>query len=77
MKQLSTEILIANLYNENTPADTAEIDEQVSQSWFLQEKSNVLTEAMGLLQEGWQHPRAAIIDSILQYAEKRQQTLPA
>ncbi len=69
MKQFSTDDLIADLYHENNPEISAALQEAISQNWALQEKKQVIVEAVQLLQSGWQHPRASIISNLLAYAE--------
>ncbi len=77
MKQFSTEDLITNLYQENSPETSAQISESIDQSWPLQEKQAVLLDAVQLLQEGWKHPRATIIEQIMAYAAKQQEGIHA
>jgi len=70
MKQFSTEDLIAEIYNENSDHQSDVLQEALNSNWALQEKKAVIEEAISILQGGWQHPRAAIIQSILAYAER-------
>jgi hypothetical protein len=64
------EELIQYLYNETSPARTAEIDEALQRDWTLREKLEVLQNSVQLLPKTLESPRTEAVKRILTYARE-------
>ena len=58
------------LYNETSPAQTAQIKAALETDWSLREKFEVITSAQKRLEALKMSPSQQTIDNILSYAEK-------
>jgi hypothetical protein len=70
MHNFTPEDLVQYLYNETSPARTAEIKAALETDWSLREKFEVLTSAQSRLEALKMSPSQQTIDNILSYAEK-------
>jgi hypothetical protein len=70
MHNFTPEDLVQYLYNETSPAQTAEIKAALETDWSLREKFEVLTSAQNRLEALKMSPSQQTIDNILSYAEK-------
>lgn len=70
MYKFTPEDLIQYLYNETSPARTAEITAALESDWSLREKFEVITSAQKRLEALKMSPSQQTIDNILSYAEK-------
>lgn len=70
MHNFTPEDLLLYLYNETSPAQTAEIKAALETDWSLREKFEVITSAQEKLGTLKMSPSQKTIDSILSYAEK-------
>jgi hypothetical protein len=69
MSNFTPEHLIAYHYGELSPTERQEIEFALSQSWPLQEKYKVITEASSLLNKGLKSPGWRSIQSVLNHAQ--------
>jgi hypothetical protein len=70
MHNFTPEDLLQYLYNETSPAQTAEIKAALETDWSLREKFEVITSAQSRLEALKMSPSQQTIDNILSYAEK-------
>ena len=70
MHNFTPEDLIQYLYNETSPAQTAQIKAALETDWSLREKFEVITSAQSRLEALKMSPSQQTIDNILSYAEK-------
>ena len=70
MHNFTPEDLLQYLYNETSPAQTAEIKAALESDWSLREKFEVITAAQKRLEALKLSPSQQTIDNILNYAEK-------
>lgn len=70
MHNFTPEDLLLYLYNETSPAKTAEIKAALETDWSLREKFEVITSAQKRLEALKMSPSQQTIDNILNYAEK-------
>ncbi len=70
MHNFTPEDLLLYLYNETSPAQTAEIKAALEMDWSLREKFEVITSAIQRLEPLKMSPSKQTIDNILNYAEK-------
>ena len=70
MHNFTPEDLLQYLYNETSPAQTAEIKAALESDWSLREKFEVITTAQKRLEALKLSPSQQTIDNILNYAEK-------
>ena len=70
MHNFTPEDLLQYLYNETSPAQTAEIKAALETDWSLREKFEVITSAQKRLEALKMSPSQQTIDNILNYAEK-------
>jgi hypothetical protein len=70
MHNFTPEDLLLYLYNETSPAQTAEIKAALETDWSLREKFEVITSAQSKLEALKMSPSQQTIDNILNYAEK-------
>lgn len=70
MHNFTPEDLLLYLYNETSPAQTAEIKAALETDWSLREKFEALTSAQKRLGALKMSPRQQTVDNILNYAEK-------
>jgi hypothetical protein len=70
MHNFTPEDLLQYLYNETSPARTAEIKAALETDWSLREKFEVITSAQSRLETLKMSPSQQTIDNILSYAEK-------
>ena len=70
MHNFTPEDLLQYLYNETSPAKTAEIKAALETDWSLREKFEVITSAQKRLETLKMSPSQQTIDNILNYAEK-------
>jgi hypothetical protein len=70
MHNFTPEDLLQYLYNETSPAKTAEIKAALETDWSLREKFEVITSAQKRLEALKMSPSQQTIDNILNYAEK-------
>ena len=70
MHNFTPEDLLLYLYNETSPAQTAQIKAALEIDWSLREKFEVITSAKKRLQALKMSPSQKTIDNILNYAEK-------
>jgi len=70
MHNFTPEDLLQYLYNETSPAQTAEIKAALETDWSLREKFEVITSAQCRLEALKMSPSQKTIDNILSYAEK-------
>ncbi len=70
MHNFTPEDLLQYLYNETSPAKTAEIKAALESDWSLREKFEVITSAQKRLEALKMSPSQQTIDNILNYAEK-------
>jgi len=70
MHNFTPEDLLQYLYNETSPAQTAEIKAALETDWSLREKFEVITSAQKRLEALKMSPSQKTIDNILSYAEK-------
>ena len=70
MHNFTPEDLLLYLYNETSPAQTAEIKAALESDWSLREKFEVITSAQKRLVALKMSPSQQTIDKILNYAEK-------
>lgn len=70
MHNFTPEDLLLYLYNETSPAQTAEIKAALETDWSLREKFEVITSAQQRLEPLKMSPSKQTIDNILIYAEK-------
>lgn len=70
MHNFTPEDLLQYLYNETSPARTAEIKAALETDWSLREKFEVITSAQSRLESLKMSPSQKSIDNILSYAEK-------
>lgn len=64
------EELMQYLYNETSPARTAQIEEMLQTDWSLREKLEVLQNAMQTLDRPLESPRAEAVLNVLNYARE-------
>lgn len=70
MHNFTPEDLLQYLYNETSPAQTAQIKAALETDWSLREKFEVITSAQSRLEALKMLPSQQTIDNILSYAEK-------
>ena len=70
MHNFTPEDLLQYLYNETSPAQTAEIKAALETDWSLREKFEVITSAQQRLEALKMSPSQQTIDNILNYAER-------
>ncbi len=70
MHNFTPEDLLQYLYNETSPAQTAQIKAALESDWNLREKFEVITSAQSRLEALKMSPSQQTIDNILSYAEK-------
>ncbi|MBK7308181.1 MAG: hypothetical protein IPI88_14935 [Chitinophagaceae bacterium] len=70
MHNFTPEDLLRYLYNETSPAQTAQIKAALETDWSLREKFEVITSAQSRLEALKMSPSQQTIDNILSYAEK-------
>ncbi len=70
MHNFTPEDLLQYLYNETSPAQTAQIKAALETDWSLREKFEVITSAQKRLEALKLSPSQQTIDNILNYAEK-------
>ncbi len=70
MHNFTPEDLLQYLYNETSPAQTAQIKAALETDWGLREKFEVITSAQKRLEALKMSPRQQTVDNILNYAEK-------
>ena len=70
MHNFTPEDLLLYLYNETSPAQTAQIKAALETDWSLREKFEVITSAQKRLEALKMSPSQQTIDNILSYAEK-------
>jgi len=70
MHNFTPEDLLQYLYNETSPAQTAQIKAALESDWSLREKFEVITSAQKRLDALKMSPSQRTIDNILNYAEK-------
>lgn len=70
MHNFTPEDLLQYLYNETSPAKTAEIKAALESDWSLREKFEVLTTAQKRLEALKMSPSQQTINNIMAYAEK-------
>ena len=70
MHNFTPEDLLQYLYNETSPAQTAEIKAALETDWSLREKFEVITSAQKRLEALKMSPSKQTIENILNYAEK-------
>jgi hypothetical protein len=70
MHNFTPEDLLLYLYNETSPAQTAEIKAALETDWSLREKFEVITSAQSKLEALKMSPSQRTVDNILNYAEK-------
>lgn len=70
MHNFTPEDLLQYLYNETSPAKSAEIKAALETDWSLREKFEVINSAKKRLQALKMSPSQKTIDNILNYAEK-------
>jgi hypothetical protein len=70
MHNFTPEDLLQYLYNETSPAQTAQIKAALETDWSLREKFEVITSAQSRLEALKMSPSQKTIDNILSYAEK-------
>ena len=70
MLNFTPEDLLQYLYNETSPAKTAQIKAALENDWSLREKFEVITSAQKRLETLEMSPNPQTIANILNYAEK-------
>ncbi len=70
MHNFTPEDLLLYLYNETSPAQTAEIKAALETDWRLRDKFEVITSAKQKLETLKMSPSQQTVDHILNYAEK-------
>ncbi len=70
MHNFTQEDLLLYLYNETSPAQSAEIKAALETDWSLREKFEVITSAQQKLETLKMSPSQQTVDNILNYAEK-------
>ncbi len=70
MHNFTPEDLLLYLYNETSPAQTAQIKAALETDWSLREKFEVITSAQKRLEALKMTPSQQTIENILSYAEK-------
>ena len=70
MHNFTPEDLLLYLYNETSPAQTADIKAALETDWSLREKFEALTSAQKKLGSLKMSPSQQTVDNILNYAEK-------
>ena len=70
MHNFTPEDLLLYLYNETSPAKTAEIKAALETDWRLREKFEVINSAQKKLETLKMSPSQQTLDSIMNYAEK-------
>ena len=70
MHNFTPEDLLQYLYNETSPAQTAQIKAALENDWSLREKFEVIASAQKRLETLKMSPSKQTIDNILNYAEK-------
>jgi hypothetical protein len=70
MHNFTPEDLLQYLYNETSPAQTAEIKAALETDWSLCEQFEVMTSAQKRLETLKMSPSQQTVDNILDYAEK-------
>ena len=70
MHNFTPEDLLQYLYNETSPAQTAEIKAALETDWSLREKFEVITSAQKRLEALKMSPSQQTVENILMYAEK-------
>ncbi|HMU08484.1 MAG TPA: hypothetical protein PKJ94_02905 [Ferruginibacter sp.] len=70
MHNFTPEDLLLYLYNETSPARTAEIKAALETDWSLREQFEVISSAHKKLETLKMSPSQQTVDSILNYAEK-------
>jgi len=70
MHNFTPEDLLQYLYNETSPAQTAEIKAALENDWSLREKFEEISSAHAKLETLKMSPSQQTIDNILNYAEK-------
>jgi hypothetical protein len=77
MYNYTPEELLLYLYKETTPEATAAIEEALKKDWTLREKLAVLKSSMDRLDTIKVSPRTEAILNILNYARKKEETIPS
>ena len=75
MHNFTPEDLLQFLYNETSPAKSAEIKAALESDWSLREKFEVITSAQKRLEPLKMSPSKQSIENILNYAEKAVEVL--
>ena len=75
MHNFTPEDLLQFLYNETSPAKSAEIKAALESDWSLREKFEVITSAQKRLEALKMSPSKQTIENILNYAEKAVEVL--
>lgn len=70
MHNFTPEDLLLYLYNETSPAQTAEIKAALETDWSLREQFEVIASAQQKLEALKMSPSQQTVDNILNYAEK-------
>jgi hypothetical protein len=70
MHNFTPEDLLLYLYNETSPAQTAQIKAALETDWSLREKFEVMVSAQNKLETLKMSPSQRTVDNILDYAEK-------
>lgn len=70
MHNFTPEDLLLYLYNETSPAQTAEIKAALETDWSLREQFEVIASAQQKLEVLKMSPSQQTVDNILNYAEK-------
>ncbi|HQY10703.1 MAG: hypothetical protein KTQ13_01815 [Ferruginibacter sp.] len=70
MHNFTPEDLLLYLYNETSPAKSAEIKAALNTDWSLREKFEVISSAQQKLETLKMSPSQQTLDSIMNYAEK-------
>jgi hypothetical protein len=72
MKEFSPEDLLEYQYNEMTPEQIIELEDQLKNNWSLRQKMEVIREAVNRLNKSIEKPRSEAINAILAYAARHE-----
>ncbi|CAN5764198.1 hypothetical protein BH10BAC3_BH10BAC3_27840 [soil metagenome] len=72
MKEFSPEDLLEFHYNELSPEQSLELEQELKKNWPLRQKLEVIQEAAERLDKSIEKPRPQVLNSILQYAGRQQ-----
>ena len=64
------EELVQYLYNETSPARTADINRALQEDWTLREKLDVLRHSVQALSRKYESPRPEVLQNIMNYARE-------